>query len=373
MSSLPLKRSRLSVGALAIVSEEQNENNDPNSAEGTKASINKTADKAWSPSYGHALRSGAIQYFQDLDNLEATPFGKRRLTKTKVHKLLSEMGVEDPEDTSYCVKAAIAQGFIKLKGEPRELEMVVFRGNGECGHEFSITLRELLVQKEYCVAEDFKTNSEYCCFPSRKEAYDHTQRQKRVNKRERLKGATIFCANKSKQWYKEGEGYTVSDNSESDEEDEEEEDFKCQLGKTFTYIERLCTKVPSHVNDGGFKHCQKCSGFGRCIFYRWKHCDDCGKHYQDADSYLKGQVKGECGCKQDPEKRYSSIVRLLRRSGKPEEYISSAVQSLVEKEKEKKKRRKARQQEREQKRKGGVESSSEDVSSGAESEGTPFL
>ena len=84
-------------------------------------------------------------------------------------------------------------------------------------------------------------------------------------------------------------------------------------------------------------------------------------------------MKGECGCKQDPEKRYSSIVRLLRRSGKPEEYISSAVQSLVEKEKEKKKRRKARQQEREQKRKGGVESSSEDVSSGAESEGTPFL
>ena len=85
MSSLPPKRSRLSVGALAIVSEEQNENNDPNSAEGTKASINKTADKAWSPSYGHALRSidGRYALYAQLNGIALYAFLKLNLALLK--------------------------------------------------------------------------------------------------------------------------------------------------------------------------------------------------------------------------------------------------------------------------------------------------
>jgi len=72
------------------------------------------------------------------------------------------MEVKDPENTRKCVKSSISQGYIKLKGEARELDMIVFEREGDCGHQFSqysVTLRELLSQKESCVGEEYDTKS----------------------------------------------------------------------------------------------------------------------------------------------------------------------------------------------------------------------
>ena len=53
---------------------------------------------------------------------------KRReghLSCVEVHELLVSMGVEDPLKTSKCVKAAIMKGYIKITGNPEEMEMVI--------------------------------------------------------------------------------------------------------------------------------------------------------------------------------------------------------------------------------------------------------
>ena len=40
------------------------------------------------------------------------------------------MGIEKPEKTSRCIRAAIMRGHIKLKGLKEDLDMVVWKGEG---------------------------------------------------------------------------------------------------------------------------------------------------------------------------------------------------------------------------------------------------
>ena len=68
----------------------------------------------------------------------------------EIHEMLKKMGIDDPASTSSCVKAAIMKGHIKITGDPKELDMVILKGNNWlCTHDFIATLG--YVSYNYCL------------------------------------------------------------------------------------------------------------------------------------------------------------------------------------------------------------------------------
>jgi len=137
-----------------------------------------------------------------------------------IDEMLEALGV-DAKSASLCTKAAIMRGHIKLSGEEGDLEKVIHKDKGDCGHIIKATLGDLLKQPDY-------SNYDY-----------------------ELKKVTVICE-------------------------------KCGEANIDgrTYVTNICEGEP-RFDDGKFhNHCTKCPGFGMCIDdYREVHCDRCGKHY----------------------------------------------------------------------------------------------
>lgn len=163
---------------------------------------------------------------------------KRKTKKELVNQKIQKMGV-DPEVVSRCVKTAIYKGFIKVKGVPEDLKMVVHSDVGECGHEINATLGDLFDQPDYA-GMDYENG---------------------------LEDATVLC--------------TVEGCAEED-------------GSGRTYVTDICIGAPCFDSGKSHNHCKAptCAVFGVCLGdYREAHCDDCGKHY------WRGLMGYPCGCK----------------------------------------------------------------------------
>ena len=65
-----------------------------------------------------------------------------------IDRMLEAMGV-DAKNASLCVKAAIMKGHIKITGKEGDLEKVVHKEEGMCGHMIEATLGDLLKQPDY--------------------------------------------------------------------------------------------------------------------------------------------------------------------------------------------------------------------------------
>lgn len=96
---------------------------------------------------------------KDYSNEKDPVICKNRMTE--IQGMLHVMGVTvaGRRSTGNCVAAAIFNGFIKITGDPKELDMVVFADAAEdgeqvCGHVIYMTLRELLLQPDCCAGDD---------------------------------------------------------------------------------------------------------------------------------------------------------------------------------------------------------------------------
>lgn len=162
-------------------------------------------------------------------------YGKPQHGKTKscheVDRILTVLGVN--YDASRCIKAAIMRGYINIKGEEGDLDLVVYQQEGECGHVIQAKLGDLLRQPDYA-GLDYEDG----CM-----------------------NATVICT-------------------------------QCDEGRT--YVTGLC-KGEGTFDDGKYhNHCWGCPGFGSCIGdYRLRHCDSCGDHPWVG---LMGRAKGESKC-----------------------------------------------------------------------------
>merc|ERR1739845_204204 len=71
------------------------------------------------------------------------------LSCAEVKQLLKGMGIDSMKDVNRCTLSAIQKGHITVKGKPEDLDMVIFEAEGECGHTFKPTLKQLLDQPDY--------------------------------------------------------------------------------------------------------------------------------------------------------------------------------------------------------------------------------
>ena len=65
-----------------------------------------------------------------------------------IDRMLEAMGA-DAKNSSLCIKAAIMKGHIKITGKEGDLEKVVHKEEGMCGHMIEATLGDLLKQPDY--------------------------------------------------------------------------------------------------------------------------------------------------------------------------------------------------------------------------------
>ena len=166
-----------------------------------------------------------------------TPVKKRRKYRTQkqVHTFLKNMGVENPEEASCCIKEGIRKEFIKLllpKEDPHGifgLDQVLCTGSCDlCSHHVTAKLRDALFQGN--IGIDFKDGA-----PDSK----------------------VRCSN-------------------------------CNTGY---YVKDVCRGNPKLDNGECYNHCLLCPAFGRCIGdYRMSHCPTCKSHYNAGGM-------GEFGCK----------------------------------------------------------------------------
>jgi len=130
---------------------------------------------------------------------------------------------------SRCVRAAIQQGFIELKGENKqELNQIIakIKFTDGCGHKKDVRLCDVLYQPDYG-GHDYEVG---------------------------LQDATVIC-------------------KEPDCVDDEE-------GFNRVYLADICTGEPGPNCGKFFNHCGKCPGFGYCIGdYREAHCNNCNDHF----------------------------------------------------------------------------------------------
>ena len=71
---------------------------------------------------------------------------KQGLTVVKVHKLLLEAGITNPESKSRCLKRAIQRGFVLIDGK-ESLQQIIAKGRSPCcGREVKGTVEQLLDQ-----------------------------------------------------------------------------------------------------------------------------------------------------------------------------------------------------------------------------------
>lgn len=145
---------------------------------------------------------------------------KRCMPKT-VDKRLKEMGI-DVKRVSWCVKAGMCKGYIKLTGDQSDLDQLIIKGSLD-DHMYTVALKDVLYQSDY--GGDYEDGS-----------HDAT--------------AMCDCCT-------------------------EETDYRYKA-----YVTRICQGQPE-LNDGKYhNHCHQCKGFGQCIGdYREAHCKKCKKHY----------------------------------------------------------------------------------------------
>jgi len=175
----------------------------------------------------------------------------RAKPKTKVEKIndqLSAIGIDfgQYDHIGHCARAAIYKGFIKLTGDVSDLDQVLMSGELDCGHQCTVTLRNLLRQPDYA-GLDYEDG---------------------------LENATIFC----------------DQNTEANDYEE------CYEGRT--YVTRMCNGNPTFDSGKFHNHCVDCKNFGKCIGdYREAHCGMCGKHY------FRGMSGFPCSCEEENEAR----------------------------------------------------------------------
>jgi len=130
---------------------------------------------------------------------------------------------------SKCVRAAIQQGFIELKGEDkRELNQIIakIKFTDGCGHKKDVRLCDVLYQPDYG-GHDYEVG---------------------------LQDATVICEEPGCQ--DDGDGFNR------------------------VYLAEICTGEPGPNCGKFFNHCGKCPGFGYCIGdYREAHCNKCNDHF----------------------------------------------------------------------------------------------
>jgi len=139
------------------------------------------------------------------------------LSCVEIHEMLVSMGIEDPRQTSKCVRAAIMKGLIKITGNPEEMEMIICEGKcEECSLLMKAKLKDLLMQPDYG-GSDYEDG----CL-----------------------NATVRC-----------------------------EGPECEGA---SYVTNICTGNPQFDNGKFHNHCGLCPGFGVCINdYRMGHCTGC--------------------------------------------------------------------------------------------------
>jgi hypothetical protein len=73
------------------------------------------------------------------------------LSCVQVHDLLRKLGVEDPERTSLCTRAAIQRGYIRIPEDAKDTDVIIFPNveNPQCKHKMDIKLKHLLEQDDY--------------------------------------------------------------------------------------------------------------------------------------------------------------------------------------------------------------------------------
>ncbi|KAI6646694.1 hypothetical protein LOD99_12815 [Oopsacas minuta] len=142
----------------------------------------------------------------------------RKKSKSVVHKLLKEAGIEDPEAVCVCLKAGISAGCINFE-IPNPLDQIILQSQCFlCENEIVVKVRDVLYQGA--------TGGNYWG------GYDND----------------VICPKKG-----------------------------CQG----TYVvSHMCTFRPNLDYGKYYNHCDICPGFGKCIGdYRESHCLSCGGHY----------------------------------------------------------------------------------------------
>ena len=168
-------------------------------------------------------------------------FGSGKKAVENIHKLLSDLGVEEPKKVSCCLKAGILNGCIVLKRPAEDPE-------GQYGLDQVLTTGDCLI----CDEED------------------------------------LTCRIRNILYQPDYGGGDYEDGGE-------EAPFKCtgedcDLG---IYITGLCSGSPTFDSGKFHNHCKECPLFGICIGdYREVHCRKCGDHF------FAGGMGGSCyNCK----------------------------------------------------------------------------
>ncbi|KAI6646695.1 hypothetical protein LOD99_12816 [Oopsacas minuta] len=142
----------------------------------------------------------------------------RKKSKSVVHKLLKEAGIEDPEAVCVCLKAGISAGCINFE-IPNPLDQIILQSQClVCNTEIIVKVRDILNQGA--------TGGSYWG------GYDDD----------------VICPNK-----------------------------ECLYRHV---VSQMCTFQPELCDGKFYNHCEFCPGFGKCIGdFRENHCLDCGGHY----------------------------------------------------------------------------------------------
>lgn len=159
------------------------------------------------------------------------------LKMVDVDLLLQNIGVVRTSKVSLCLKAAIFNGYIKLKENVSDLNIVVHSTEAEdfcpCGKTFVATLGNLMYQPDAA-------------------GYD----------REDLSLATVRC--------------DCADNCTNKD---------CDINSLYPsphaiYVTSICNGNPSVTTGQFHNHCDECPNFGICIGdYRESHCLTCHEHF----------------------------------------------------------------------------------------------
>lgn len=196
-------------------------------------------------------------------------FGSGKKAVENVHKLLSDLGVENVYNVSNCLKAGILNGSITLK-KPEDdsegkygLDQVLVTGNClVCGEgDLECTVRDVLYQPDYG-GGDYEDGGEEAPFK---------------------------CS-----------------------------DDDCGLG---IYVTGMCGGSPEFDSGKFHNHCKECPLFGMCIGdYREVHCYNCGDHY------FAGGMGGSCyNCKGKGSKKKAGGRGKGRRGGGGRQWVWAYV------------------------------------------------
>eukprot|EP01084_Bolivina_argentea_P181024 312694_1 len=158
-----------------------------------------------------------IERLSNPTNITSKAKGGKRLSVQKVHKMLSEQGIKNPESVSKCLKRGIQKGYVIIDSS-EGLNKILLESECICCSKTHIVLiKDILYQSDYA-GLDYEDGGE---------------------------GAEIQC-----------------------------EDC-CGL-----YVTNICEGKPNFDSGKFHNHCKQCPDMGKCIYdYRNTHCYGCGDHY----------------------------------------------------------------------------------------------